>query len=109
MRARVHVALALSLVALACAGARPTPAESAPPADRSSVPVPGPAPALKLPKQEHFQLASGLKVRLVERRELPIVALPLVVAAGAAHDPGRRPGLASFTAAMLTEGTKRRS
>jgi zinc protease len=116
MRARHSPVLAFALAlaigapgALSCAGARAKPAPAPPAADRSQVPVPGPAPALRLPRQEHFQLANGLKVRLVERHELPIVALHLVVDAGAVHDPANRPGLASFTAAMMTEGTKRRS
>ncbi len=117
---RTRALFATILLACACAGAQPKPAAvaSAPPAaqspspaaaDRSQVPVPGPAPALKVPPQAHFQLASGLKVRLVEQHELPIVALHLVVDAGAVYDPKDRPGLASFTAAMMTEGTKKRS
>ncbi len=77
--------------------------------DRWQVPVPGPPPALQVPAQRHFQLANGLKVRLVEYHRLPIVALYLVVDAGAWHDPEGKPGLASFTAAMMTEGTRRRS
>jgi predicted Zn-dependent peptidase len=109
--------LALVAVALlACRGVpvQPGPetaAAVAPPtaADRSRVPVPGPPPALKVPPQQHFQLSNGLKVRLVEYHRLPIVALHLVVDAGAVHDPPGRPGLASFTAAMLTEGTQRRT
>lgn len=122
MRQRL-VACSLLAAALACGGARPRPEPAAssrpgeipvardlvPPGDRAEVPAPGPAPALKVPPQRHFQLASGLKVRLVEYHRLPIVALHLVVDAGAVHDPKDRPGLASFTAAMMTEGTKRRS
>jgi predicted Zn-dependent peptidase len=73
------------------------------------VPKPGPAPELKVPDQHHFQLSNGLKVRLVEYRRLPIVALHLAVDAGALHDPRGKPGVASFAAAMMTEGTKRRS
>ncbi len=80
-----------------------------PASDRTQVPQPGPPPELKVPSQVHFQLKNGLKVRLVEHHRLPIVALYLVVDAGAVHDPPDRPGLASFTAAMLAEGTKRRS
>jgi len=112
----------LCCAALACAGAQPRPAapisepgqvpvvhEQVAPGDRSKIPQPGPPPALKVPPQRHFQLASGLKVRLVEYHRLPIVALHLVVDAGATHDPSDRPGLASFTASMMTEGTKRRS
>jgi predicted Zn-dependent peptidase len=106
------------LVALALAACRSVPVQTdssagAPAAtaarDRSSVPQPGPAPALQVPPQAHFQLKNGLKVRLVEHHRLPIVALYLVVDAGAVHDPADRPGLASFTAGMMTEGTKRRS
>jgi zinc protease len=95
---------------------KPTPAvtsdaaaDALAPPDRSRVPVPGPPPPLKVPGQRHFQLSNGVKVRLVEYRRLPIVALHLVVDAGGVHDPAGNPGLASFTAAMMTEGTKTRS
>lgn len=81
----------------------------APGPDRTTPPVKGPAPELRLPEQRHFRLRNGLAVRLVEHHRLPIVALNLVVDAGGARDPAGRPGLASFTAAMLTEGTKTRS
>ncbi|HYG70559.1 MAG TPA: pitrilysin family protein, partial [Anaeromyxobacteraceae bacterium] len=77
--------------------------------DRAEVPTPGPAPELRLPEQRHFTLANGMRVRLVVYDRLPIVALNLVVNAGAMHDPPGRPGLASFTAGMLTEGTQTRS
>ena len=119
-RRGVEGCLAIAAVLfLACGGARPKPDAAAPSAtaakpaapepDRSQVPQPGPPPALKVPPQRHFQLANGLKVRLVEYRKLPIVALHLAVDAGALHDPPARPGVASFAAAMMTEGTKRRS
>ncbi|HET8538626.1 MAG TPA: pitrilysin family protein [Anaeromyxobacter sp.] len=91
----------------------PAPPASAAPAaagpDRSTVPENGPAPELRLPEQKHFALSNGLRVRLVEYRRLPIVALNMVLDAGGARDPARLPGLASFTAAMLTEGTRTRS
>jgi predicted Zn-dependent peptidase len=123
MRRLVAAAVALTF---ACAGPReerrappaaappaaaPQPAPPAAPAPdpRAEVPPRGPPPDLDVPAQKHFQLASGLRVRLVEYRRLPIVALNLVVDAGAVHDPAARPGLASFTAAMMTEGTRRRS
>jgi predicted Zn-dependent peptidase len=130
---RRHTAV-LALLVLACSGAPPKPTPEAPPAppketaapatatpptaraaaeatataDRSRIPVPGPAPALKVPPQVHFQLTNGLKVRVVEYHKLPIVALHLVVDAGGVYDPPDRPGLAGFTAAMMTEGTKTR-
>jgi predicted Zn-dependent peptidase len=48
-------------------------------------------------------------VRLVEYHRLPIVALSLLLDAGGSRDPAGKPGLASLTAAMLTEGTRSRS
>jgi predicted Zn-dependent peptidase len=79
------------------------------PAPVRQVPGKGPPPELRLPDQHHFTLSNGLKVRLVEYHRLPIVALSLVVDAGGARDPASKPGLASLTAAMLSEGTRTRS
>jgi predicted Zn-dependent peptidase len=122
--------MAALLAALACAAPKPPPpaapqAEPAAPAASASEPAPaaaetpsvdrlhppplGPTPPLELPSQIHFVLANGLRVRLVEQHRLPIVALELVVDAGASRDPAALPGLASFTAAMVTEGTATRS
>jgi predicted Zn-dependent peptidase len=103
----VHAAVPAQ-AAPAPAAPAPAPALPAGP-DRSSPPGKGPAPELHLPAQKHFVLSNGLRVRLVEYRRLPIVAVNLVADAGGARDPASRPGLASFTAAMLTEGTKTRS
>jgi predicted Zn-dependent peptidase len=65
---------------------------------------------LKLPEQQKFTLPNGLSVRLVESHRLPIVAVRLVMLeGGAARDPAGLPGVANFTAAMVTEGTKARS
>jgi predicted Zn-dependent peptidase len=98
---------------LATAPASTTPAPLAaapqPVPERATIPPLGPAPDLVLPPQQHFRLSNGLAVRLVEYRRLPIVALNLVIDAGGVHDPKAKPGLAGFTAAMLSEGTKRRS
>jgi predicted Zn-dependent peptidase len=119
MSRRSPILLALSAVALAaaaCAGpskqapaAAQATAQAAPQPDRAKPPENGPPPALKVPEQKKFKLSNGLAVRLVEYRRLPIVALNLVVDAGAARDPQVAPGLASLTAAMMTEGTKTRS
>jgi zinc protease len=111
------LALVALVAAAACAGPRQAAGPGAPPSvatapaapDRTTPPEKGPAPELRLPEQRHFTLSNGLRVRLVEYRRLPIVALNLVADAGGARDPGARPGLASFTAAMLTEGTQTRS
>jgi predicted Zn-dependent peptidase len=111
------LAVIAALLAASCAGPRkeapaaPQAAAAAPRAapDRTAAPEKGPAPELRLPEQKKLVLSNGLRVRLVEYRRLPIVAVNLVVDAGSARDPERLPGLASFTATMLTEGTKTRS
>jgi len=75
---------------------------------RANPPKPGPLSKLSLPTPESFTLANGLTVMLVERHNLPIVSANLVVLSGSEANPPDRPGLASFTAAMLDEGTKKR-
>jgi predicted Zn-dependent peptidase len=49
-------------------------------------------------------LSNGTKVVLMERHGVPIVQINLLVRAGTSMDPPEKGGLASLTAAMLTEG-----
>jgi len=56
-----------------------------------------------------FTLQNGLTVYLVERHDLPIVSVQLLTLAGSEGNPPERPGLAGITAALLTEGTAKRS
>ena len=65
----------------------------------------------RLPPLDVIQhrLTNGLQVALVERRELPIVALHIVVNAGAEFDLPVNAGRASMTAELLDEGTPTRS
>jgi predicted Zn-dependent peptidase len=110
----IVLALAAAVVA-ACAGqSKQAPgaqaaAQASPQPDRAKAPENGAPPELKVPAQKKFRLSNGLAVRLVEYRRLPIVAMNLVVDAGAARDPQQLPGVASFTASMLTEGTTTRT
>jgi zinc protease len=76
---------------------------------RANPPKPGAGRPLALPKPTVFTLSNGLTVYLVERHELPIVSAQLVTLAGAGTNPADHPGLAGMTAAMLTEGTDKRS
>ncbi len=77
--------------------------------DRSKPPAPGTAPALKLPAIQKRQLSNGLPVWLVELHEVPVAQVNLVVLSGAGDDPAGKYGLASLTAAMLTEGAGSRT
>jgi zinc protease len=76
---------------------------------RATAPKPGPERTLALPKPTVFTLANGLTVYVVERHELPIVSAQLVTLAARSANPADKPGLAGMTAALLTEGTEKRS
>jgi zinc protease len=86
-------------------GAGPTPDEPW----RMNVPPAGAPSKLRLPVPASFTLANGLTVMLVEQHQLPIVSAHLVVLNGSDANPVDRPGLSSFTAQMLPEGTQRRT
>ncbi|MFN3739043.1 MAG: M16 family metallopeptidase [Thermodesulfovibrionales bacterium] len=55
-------------------------------------------------KKQRFE--NGLTLLHVERHELPIVSINLLIRAGSRHEPPEKAGLASLTADMLLEGTK---
>jgi zinc protease len=76
---------------------------------REHPPQPGPTPTPNLPIATEFALASGLKVLLAEDHHLPLFSVEFVTRAGLDGDDPRKPGVAGFMAAMLTEGTSRRS
>lgn len=63
----------------------------------------------RLPVPHQFVLPNGLTVLLLERKELPLVRLNLLVQGGSAASPLDQPGLASFATDMLLSGTTRRS
>jgi zinc protease len=73
------------------------------------LPAAKPDPRFALPQIQRRQLSNGLEVVIVEHHELPVVTMNLLVKSGAAGDPKNRPGLASLTADLLDEGTKKRS
>jgi zinc protease len=77
--------------------------------DRSAMPQPGSTPEYDFPEITRRTLSNGLRVSIVERPGRASVSLRLIADAGAMTDPPGRPGIASLTAAMLTEGTTSRS
>ncbi len=78
-------------------------AQASPP-DRTHPPSPESPAALKLPAIEHLKLSNGLQVILLEKHEVPVVYLNLLVSGGRALDPQGKIGLAQLTASMMTEG-----
>src|SRR5439155_25869689 len=93
----------------------PTPPPTVPPAavkddfDRSTIPPLGPTPHYQPPRFERRRLSNGLELRIVERHELPIVTVDLIVKSGETLTPKGKEGLASLAAGLLDEGTKSRT
>jgi predicted Zn-dependent peptidase len=101
---RTTVAALCTLAVLLTA---PVEAQQAP--DRSQRPAVGPTPELRLPALQEFTLPNGLRVLLMEKHDLPLVQVNLLVDAGSVRDVPGKLGLASLTADMLDEGADGRS
>jgi zinc protease len=76
---------------------------------RAKPPTAGPTPAARIPLPQSFQLENGLTVIVLPQPALPVVSASLAVRTGSDANPTDKPGLASFTAAMLDQGTATRS
>lgn len=64
---------------------------------------------VKLPRPTVKTLPNGLTLVLLEDHKLPTVAFNMWIRPGQLADPKDLPGVASFTAGMLREGTARRT
>ena len=77
--------------------------------DRTKTPPPGRTPDLRVPTWTKATLANGADLVVSEKHDLPIVAFSLTFLGGANQfEPVGRAGLASLTAAMMSEGTRTR-
>ena len=76
---------------------------------QTGLPKPGPAPNVSLPAVKETSLKNGLRVAVVEKRNVPIVTVQLLFPIGADAELMEEAGLANLTASMLTKGTKTRS
>jgi zinc protease len=72
-------------------------------------PPPAARREVRFPAVARSSTAGGLELDTVELHQLPVVHLKLVVEGGSASDPEKLPGLAHLTAAMLKEGTQKKS
>lgn len=77
--------------------------------DRSQPPRPGPRRPFRFPAFQRVRLANGLTVFAARQGSVPLVSLELVTPAGGQHSPAGKAGLASLAAALLDEGTARRT
>ena len=64
---------------------------------------------VQLPRPQVEKLPNGLTLVLQEDHKLPTVGFTMWIRPGQLADPADLPGLASSTAAMLREGTERRT
>ena len=93
----------LGLLALAAMTAGT--AKAAPGVDEP--PLPQPTRVLQLPALLQQRLDNGLDLVVVQRADLPLVTLSLVVRAGAEADPPGRPGVAAMTSQLWSKGARR--
>ena len=64
---------------------------------------------VKLPKAEETALPNGLRVILLRSTKVPTFTMQMVILSGGLSDPADYHGLATFTAALLREGTATRT
>ncbi len=76
--------------------------------DRSQRPEPGPAPVIQLGEFESFELENGLKVIVVENRQVPVVSFQLTLDIDPVLE-GDAAGYVSMAGSLLREGTTNRS
>lgn len=102
-------ALWLSIVAVGAALLFTLPLVAQQKADRTRPPELGPPAALKLPPIQRFALSNGIPVVLMEKHNVPLVQVNLLINSGSAMDPAGKSGLASLTADMMDEGAGTRN
>jgi len=54
-------------------------------------------------------LKNGMVLLLAEKHEIPMVTVSMAIKAGSVAEPAEKPGLASLTASLLTQGTAKRT
>jgi len=77
-------------------------------AQQVTPPAPGAPREAKLPQPVEKTLTNGLRVIVVPKHDIPLVATQLTFKTGGAADPKGKDGLAQLTATVLTKGTKTR-
>lgn len=78
-------------------------------AQTETPPTPSAPRSAKVPAVVEKKLPNGLKVAVVERKNVPLVTVQLLIRSGANFEKIEKSGLANITASMLTKGTRTRS
>jgi zinc protease len=98
---RASGALWMVLLVVSCAYGQSWPSEGPPP--------PLPSRSVDFPPYQLRTLPNGLQVLVIPHHEQPSVSFRMIVKAGAVQEPADRPGVASFVAALLNQGTTSKS
>lgn len=61
------------------------------------------------PLGKRITLQNGMVLLLSEKHEIPMVTVNMAIKAGSVVEPADKPGLASLTASLLTQGTAKRT
>ena len=86
-----------------------SPQEGAAALDRSKKPETGPDRPFKTPDVQTAKLENGLQIFVVERHDLPKIALTLATRAGGLADPAGKEGVANLVMRTIDRGTKTRT
>lgn len=78
-------------------------------AQQETPPPPAAPRSPQIPKPAEKTLANGLRVIVIERTGVPLIAASFVVKNGGEVDPPQLAGLADMTASLLTKGTDKRT
>ncbi|PZO05579.1 MAG: hypothetical protein DCF29_07890 [Alphaproteobacteria bacterium] len=76
---------------------------------RMAPPAPGAVRTVAAPQIVERTLSNGMRLIVAKSTHLPIVNAQLVIGGGAAADPTERPGLATMTAALASQGAGERT
>ena len=76
---------------------------------KAQEPTPSAPKSATVPGVKEKKLANGLIVAVVERKNVPLVTVQLLIRGGADTEGFEKAGLANMTASLLTKGTKTRS
>ena len=75
----------------------------------AQIPKPSAPRSVQIPAVQEKKLKNGLQVAVVERKNVPLVTVRLLVKSGADSEAENLAGLADMTASLLTKGTTTRS
>lgn len=78
-------------------------------AEQQTPPLPAAPRAVNIPQPAEKTLANGLRVIVIQKSGLPLVAARVMVKTGGEADPADRAGLADMTASLLAKGTATKS